>query len=145
MGKGFRYVEHTADIEFIATGATIEETFTNALLALFDTQSDTKTLSTAKSPKRDFTVKEKTGNLEELLWRVLQDTLSVTDSEARFGYDVSDIKITQVKTGYSFTGRIITKPQSAKLSKLDVKGVAKYDLKVKRTRRGYSASVVLDV
>lgn len=145
MAKGFRYVEHTADIEFIASGKSLEETFRNALLALFDTQAYTKKLSGSKGGKKSFTIREKATNPEELLWRVLQDTLSVTDSEARFGIDATEIKMAERKGVYSFTCRVITKPQSAELSKLDVKGISKYDLKVQKTNNRYSATVVLDV
>ncbi|MDE1868425.1 MAG: archease [Candidatus Micrarchaeota archaeon] len=145
MKKGFRYIEHTADIEFIASGKSLEDTFRNALLALFDTQSDTKKLSKSKGKKKVFTIRDEAPKLEELLWRALQDTLSLTDSEARFGYDASGLKITEKKNGYAFNCRVTTKPQSVELSKLDVKGIAKYDLKVEKKRDGYSASVVLDV
>ena len=45
QGKKYEYLEHTADIKFLAYGNTLEEVFENAALAMFNVIIDTGKVS----------------------------------------------------------------------------------------------------
>jgi SHS2 domain-containing protein len=141
----YRYVDHTADVEFIATGRSLEELFSNCLLALFDTISDTKAVAKSKGKTKTIKVSEKAADLEELLWITLQDAFSLADADGAFGYAVESISIAGEKGKYHLQAAVKTKAKHPAASKLDVKGVSRFDLKIRPSKNGISASVVLDV
>ena len=145
MAKGYRYISHTADVEFVASGGTIEETFRNALLALFDTVSYAGKVSRYRSKARTFALREKAKDTVELLWYTLQDALSLLDANGVFAYAVSGLKITKSKTGYSLAAKLHAKDRKDEYSKLDAKGVSGYDLSVKKNKGRFIARVVIDV
>ena len=93
--KGYEFVEHTADVEFIARGKNLESLFKNALLAQFETIADIKKLAASEEKDKNFSIHEKAKNLEDLLWFVLQDALSLSDSKGLYGYDISSIKLSK--------------------------------------------------
>ncbi len=145
MKMKYKFVDHTADVEFIAFGSSLEETFKNAFLALFDTASYLKKVSKEKSKAKKFIIREKARDPEQLLWYVLQDAVSIMDSKSLFAYRVSGIKILESKKGYSFNGELLAKSQKVEHSKLDVKGISRYGMKISKRRIGFSAEVVIDV
>lgn len=144
MSERYKFIEHTADVEFIAYGKTIEELFENALAALFDTMADIKKIEKSKSRTETFRINEMARTLDDLLWFVLQDALSISDAEGLYGYGVK--KLNMLSSGdYVIDLVANARKKEQKLSKLDVKGVSKFDLKIVKTRGGFEASVVLDV
>ncbi len=143
--KQYRFVEHTADVEFVASGKNAEDCFRNALMAMFDTMCYTDKVSSLKSKTITFLVKDRANNIEDLLWYSLQDTLSISDSKRIFAYKASSIKIKEGSKSYSISMKIYGKPKTDKISKLDVKGVSRYNLGIRKTKRGIEATVVLDV
>ncbi len=145
MREKYRYVEHTADVEFVAFGADIEELFGNALLAMFNTASDIKKLARQKSREIKFSVKETSDETNDLLWLALQDSLSMALAKGIFAYHVSELKIKETEKGYALSAVIVGRKETAELAKLDVKGVSKYDLHVSKKHGHFEASVVLDV
>lgn len=140
----YKFVGHTADVEYVAYGKTIEECFRNSLIALFDTIAYLKQVRSSKSPIKLFAIKDKARSLEDLLWYALQDSVSLTDSKGLFAYGMKRLKITE-SNGYKIDAIILAKAREDRLSKLDVKGVSKYNLKVRRAKEGFEATVVLDV
>jgi len=143
--KGYEYVEHTADVEFVARGKTLEELFNNALLAQFETLADIRKVSRSVSKEQTFTISEKARTTDDLLWFVLQDALSISDAEGLYGYDVKSIWLSSGEGEYEIKVVANAKKKEQKFSKLDVKGVSKFDLKIVKNKRGFEASVVLDV
>ncbi|MGD0511299.1 MAG: archease [Candidatus Micrarchaeaceae archaeon] len=143
--KGRRFVSHTADVEFVAFGSSREECFDNALMAMFDTMSYSNKVARLKSKDVSFTVKDKANSLEDLLWYAMQDTLSISDSKQLFPYKVSEIAIKEKDGKYSISMKIAAKAKESAVSKLEVKGVARYNLWVGKARKGIRATVVLDV
>lgn len=140
----FKYLEHTADVEYVAYGKSVEECFENAALALFDTTSYLEKLKGLKGKVTTVRVKDKAGNLDDLLWYFLQDILSQMDSRGLFGFEVTNLEIKHGKSS-SISARIRSKGGSSSLAKSDVKGISRYDLGVKRGNKGFEAHVVLDV
>ncbi|MDE1871094.1 MAG: archease [Candidatus Micrarchaeota archaeon] len=143
--KKYRFVEHTADVEYIAYGVSVESCFRNALLGMFDTISYTDKASASRSKEESFVVKDSASSIEDLLWYSLQDALSVADSSGIFAYRVSKLRIGRDGGSFSISMTIHGKRKSSAASKLDVKGVSRYNLGIKRAKGGISATVVLDV
>jgi SHS2 domain-containing protein len=144
MAKGYEFVEHTADVEFIARGRKIEDLFKNALLAQFDTAADIAKLARSKSRTKTFLISERASAMEDLLWFTLQDALSVSDAEGLFGYGIKSIEIASDE---EFIIKVVVsaKKKEQKLAKLEIKGVSRFDLKIVKGPNGFEASVVLDV
>ena len=143
--KGYRYVEHTADVEFIASGRTRAGLIRNSLLAMFETNAYIGRLGRSKGKRRSITIDDVAPDLGTLLWYVLQDALSVADAEQLFVYKVSRISVGPKDSGLIARTTLTGKTREPQYSKLEVKGVSRYDMKVSKTARGYKASVVLDV
>ena len=139
----YKFIDHTADVEFVAYGRTIEQLFGNALLALFDTISYLNRLKASKARSRTVEIKAKAGNTTELLWSALQDALSKAEAEGLFAYRVTGITIKQRAGEYSFSARCYAKRKSVGLAKFDVKGVSLFDMRIKGERT-LEANVVLD-
>lgn len=144
MARKFKYVEHTADVEFIAFGKSTNELFSNALYALFDVIAYTKALEKSEGKIIEIRIKEKARSLEDLLWYVLQDALSEVESMSAFAYAVDEIKIKELKGTFSCSALISAKEKVDKYSKLAVKGISKYDMAIKKGEI-LEARVVVDV
>ncbi len=145
MREKYKYIEHTADVEFVAYGADNEELFRNALLAMFDTGADIKKLARQTSHLMKFSLKEDSKDLNDLLWFTLQDALSIASAKGIFAYGVSELNIKETKKGYALDAIMLGKKETTASAKLDVKGVSKYDLHINKIGRRFEASVVLDV
>jgi SHS2 domain-containing protein len=141
----YRFIEHTADVEFVAYGETIEQLFVNALTAMFDTVADIKKLKNLKEQKRKLELFEKAPELEDLLWFSLQDALSLIDSNGLQGFSVDSLKIRKNGPDYVLAAWLEGRKKNQKLAKLDVKGVSRFDMHIELGRKGYTATVVLDV
>ncbi len=145
MRRKYRYTEHTADVEFIAYGASMDELFENALLAMFDTAADIRKLATQRSCQIKFSLKDASGDIDDLLWRVLQDALSIASAKGAFAYGVSRLSIKETKKGYALAAAVLCRKETVAVAKLDVKGVSKYDLHITKIKGHFEASAVLDV
>ncbi len=53
QGKEYEYLEHTADIKYLAYGKNLEEVFENAALAMFNVIIDTQQVS-GETPREVF-------------------------------------------------------------------------------------------
>jgi len=140
----YKFVDHMADVEYIAYGKDTEELFANALLALFDTIADVRALERQEGKRLRVTVKEKADTLEELLWYTLQHTLSIVESRRVFAYEVAAIKINETEGGFFCETKIYAKEKKDEYSKLSVKGVSRYELKISDNPE-LQARVVVDV
>ena len=145
MPRGYRFVDHTADVEYIATGPTMERAVGNAFLGLFATLSDISKVSKLKSVTKNIRIKDSAGTMEDLLWYSLQDALSIADSEGVFPFQLSSLKITESSGKFSLAAILMCKKQEQKYGNFDVKGISRYDLSAKEGAKGYSISVVVDV
>jgi SHS2 domain-containing protein len=142
---GYKFFDHTADVEFEAEGYTIEEVFLNSLYALFDTQANIKMLKKSNSKPYAVSIKEKSSDIEELLWNFLQSTLSKCEARNLFGYASNRLKIRQVGKNYLLQAKILAKKKCSECAKLEVKGIAKYSLKVEHKSNKFTSHVIVDV
>ncbi len=141
---GYRYVEHTADVKFIAHGKGMEELFSNSAMALFNVMADTSCVSAHGRKGRIARISVRAGDENTLLWRFLQRCLSVLEVRGDFAYGIRGVRITKGKE-LRLDCSLECKDMAVECSKLEAKGISKYDLAVRKGRAGYSASVVVDV
>jgi len=143
--KGYQYVEHTADVEYIARGGTLESAFKNSFLGMFDTIADIKKLAKSKGKTTKLTINDRARTLEDLLWFGLQDALSVAEAEGAYAYGIASLSISASMGDYVIDAVLKAKKKDPSFSRLDVKGVSQFDLKVVKAKGEYRTSVVLDV
>ena len=86
--KKFKFLEHTADVKFQAFGKTIEETFKNSSLAMFNVLHKGKIKS-----KKKIKITVKGRDFESLLYNFLEEFLVLFDSENFFLSKIDKIKI----------------------------------------------------
>ncbi|MGC8648778.1 MAG: archease [Candidatus Micrarchaeia archaeon] len=157
MGMRYRYLNHTADIEYIAYGNNLKTLFKNALLGMFNTIADIKKMhfNAIKSNKikQDFKklkakrviIRNNSDNKVELLWKILQDALSISDAEQLFFYNIKNIKLGKRQNLFYFSAELLGLNKFEQVSKFDVKGVSMLDMKIKKIKNKFYVRVVLDV
>jgi SHS2 domain-containing protein len=135
----FKYLEHTADAEFIAYGRTLDEAFVNAARAMCGLVVDPAKVH-ASNP-----VTSATGStIENLLYDWLSELLYQSEVDylvfSRF-----EVKIT--KDGeYLLQGRACgEKAGPAHEVSLHIKAVTYHDLRVEKRNNIYETQVLLDI
>lgn len=73
---GFRFLEHTADVMVEAWGNTVEEAFEHAAKAMYEVMTDTSLVE----PREEYCLAVEGIDLENLLYRWLEELLVATDS-----------------------------------------------------------------
>jgi SHS2 domain-containing protein len=141
----YEYVKHTADIEFFAYGKTMSELFRNAALALFNAMADTKAVSKQTTGVRSLRINTSSYSAEDLLWRILQRSLSLSSADGLLAYRVKAMNVKRGGRWYKAGAVILCKSGSAESAQLDVKGISKYDMHINASSGLLKASVVLDV
>ncbi|BAN89584.1 archease [Aeropyrum camini] len=74
---GWRHEEHTADVLVVAYGRTLEEAFENAAQGVYEVITDTSRVS----PKLRVEASTEGIDLENLLYRFVENLIAYTDSE----------------------------------------------------------------
>ena len=142
----YKFINHTADIEFIAYGRELDEAFKNALLALFDAIAYVGKLKRAGGKTKTIAISAAGADKESLLWASLQTSLSVCDAKGVFAYGVGKLSIKTYKSGaYGLRAKLLVKGKCPECAKFDVKGISKYDMKVEHKNKAVKAYVVIDV
>ncbi len=137
----YRYKNHTADIEFNAYGTSMEELFENSALAFFNIIAYVKKLEKSKEKGKSMLLKVHAENYEELLWRTLQQFLSIADARKIFFYS-SSVKLREDKKRVHAEIKAYYKQSSYEYSKLEAKGISKYMLSI-NSRTLFSTSFML--
>ncbi len=75
--KKFELVEHTADAKFLAYGATLEEAFSNAAIALFSIMTDVEKIK----PKIKKHIVITSSGAQALLYDFLEELIFILDTE----------------------------------------------------------------
>lgn len=145
IGRGYRFVNHTADVEFIAVGATVKEALSNSILALFDTSFDIRAAKREKSRDYVVKIKSKSDNLPDLVWYTLQNSLSNAEARNLFCYSVRFLDVVSSDGGYAAKAELLCRRKSEDLSKMEVKAVSRYNLSAGKRNGRFEIRVVLDV
>jgi SHS2 domain-containing protein len=141
--KNYEYLEHTADIKFIAYGKKLEDVFENAALAMFNVIIDTEKVSEKTAEE----IRLKSPDLESLLVDWL--------SELLYLFEVNEIvfkkfmveEIREEEGEYSITARASGEkyyPESHPFE-TEIKAVTYNQLEVEKIDDGWKAQVVVDI
>ena len=143
----FIYLDHIADIRFIAYGKTIETLFENAAKAMLTVIADIEAIQ----PENKFDVELETDSLENLMVDFLSELLFLFDSEETVIGNVDVKKIEQKNKGgnekYSIVAAVSGEPINSNKQnfKTEVKAVTYNGIRVEKTTEGYETEVVLDL
>jgi len=143
QGKKYEYLEHTADIKFLAYGNTLEEVFENAALAMFNVIIDTGKVSGETAREVCLT----SPDLEYLLVDWLSELLYLfeVDEIVFWKFRVEEIReekgecsIKAVASGEQYY------PESHPFE-TEIKAVTYNQLELEKTAEGWKAQVVVDI
>lgn len=124
---------------FEAEGKNLAGLLNQASLALFEVVCQIKKVK----PKKAIQLKLEAKNESELVHNWLDLLLSESDANEMF-FSKFSIKVTKGKK-LTATGKASGEPYSRAKSGTVVKGVTYYKFKVRKTKNGYKAIVVIDI
>jgi SHS2 domain-containing protein len=132
----YEFLEHTADVRFRAYGKTLEEVFVNSALALKKILYSRKI---GKKFSRKIEVKGK--NFERLMYNFLEELLFLFDSENFLFSSIKNIKVGKNSLSCEVIG------DSSENYSIDshIKAVTYNDMKLERTRKGFTFEITVDV
>ena len=141
--KQYEYLDHTADIKFLAYGKTLEEVFENAALAMFNVIIDTSKVSgeTAreiflKSPDMESLLVDW---LSELLYLFEVDEIVFRKFQVKeIRGEGSEFSIASRASGQEFNSENLP-------FETEIKAVTYNQLKIEKIADGWKAQVVVDV
>jgi SHS2 domain-containing protein len=137
MKTKFKFLEHTADVKFLAYGKTLEELFENSANAMIKYLTEKK----VKERKKIF-VKIEGNDLESLMYNFLEEFLFFLDSEDFLGCSVKGLKIDRE----NFKLECEIYGDDAELYQVShIKAVTYNDMEINHHGDNWIAQVVLDV
>jgi SHS2 domain-containing protein len=141
--KQYEYLDHTADIKFLAYGKTLEEVFENAALAMFNVIIDTGKVSGETA--RDVFLKSP--DLESLLVDWLSELLYLFEVDEIVFREFQVKEVREEGSEYSITARASGEEfHSESLPfETEIKAVTYNQLEIKKTDDGWKAQVVVDI
>ncbi len=135
----YTFLEHTADVKFQAESSSLEGVFIESAYALKETIcGDIKVLELEEKE-----IKVEGTDLENLLYKFLEEFLIVLDSESFLLSKIESLTINQEK--FTLTAKIKGDKANHYSFTNDVKAVTYNDMTVKQNEDGWFARVVLDV
>ena len=136
---GYMYIEHPSDVGFEAYGATLEELFANAALAMYSFMTDVDAI--AATEERTVTVKAE--DLYSLMFDWLDELLFLFDSDSLI---MKEFDITVDASRFRITGKCLggTFDPERHDAGIIIKAVTYNMMEVKRNDK-WHAQVVLDV
>ena len=132
----YKFIEHTADIQFQAFGKTLEESFRNSALAM--TKSITDDIIKSKI-KKEITVSGH--DRESLLYNFLEELILLFDSEHFILSEVIELKIEENKLSATLIGDLAEGYEIH----LDIKAITYNEMFVRLQQGLWTTQVTLDV
>ena len=141
--KGFRFIEHTADVIIEAWAPTLEGVFEQSAIAMYEVMTDTSKIDRVVEKR----VETEGFDLENLLLRWLEELLSITDSEGIvFGEFIVE-KIEKTNDSYIIRSRCLGEefnPEKHE-SRTEVKAVTYSQMRIWREDNLWKARFTLDI
>ena len=134
----YKFLEHTADVKFIASGNSLEKAFSESAMAMRETMLKGK-MKIKEKIKKKISVSGKDN--ESLLYNFLEEFLFLLDSERFLLSKIKKIKITGNRLEADIVG---DNAESYEVSN-DVKAVTYNQMKIEKNKSKYTIQVVLDV
>lgn len=135
----YKFLEHPADLKFQAFGKTIEESFTNAALAI--KESICGKIKVKSKIEKKISVKGK--DFESLLYEFLEEIIYLLDAEDFLINKIKEIKID--KKNFKIKAVLIGNKASEYNFNNSVKAVTYSEMLVKNVKKKWILQVVLDV
>ncbi|MCK4443216.1 MAG: archease [Thermoplasmata archaeon] len=132
----YEFIEHTADIGIKAYGGTLEESFANAALGMFEVMTDVSRVE----PVGEYDVRVKAENLEDLLVDWLGELLFLHETQDVLLSEF-DVKIDNLSLDAKVRGEALNREKHE--LKDDVKAITYHMLEVNE-KEGY-VKVLLDI
>lgn len=133
----YKFLEHTADIKFIAFGSSLEGAFENSAIAMFKAMYNDKVKTKIKKK-----IMVKGNNLESLLYNFLEELLFLLDSTNFFA---SKLKVKIDKSKMLLESVVFGDNASNYKISLQVKAVTYNEMIIKKIKGKWMCQVVLDV
>ena len=143
QAKQYEYLDHTADIKFLAYGKTLEEVFENSALAMFNVIIDTEKVS--GNIKRAIFLKSP--DLESLLVDWLSEILYIFEVDEIVFREFQVENIREEEGEYSITAQAEGEkyyPESHPFE-TEIKAVTYNQLEITKTSDGWKAQIVVDI
>lgn len=132
-GKGFKFIEHTADVMFEAYGRDFPQALENAARAMFS-------ITGKASPKKKFSLAIESSSLELLVVDALSQLLSESDIREMV---LSKIEVKEFDPN-KFTLTLVAYGEH-KPPHDSVKAVTYHELAVEKSNEGWRIQVLLDI
>lgn len=141
VNKKFEFFDVTADVGYKAYGNTLEETFENAALAMFDVMTDVNIIK----PKIKKEIKVESEDEYALLYDWLSEFLVILDTEFLV-FSKFNVKIEKNDENYVLTGNAWGEEFDLQKheSRAEVKAVTYHLMDIKKDN-GYRVQVILDI
>ena len=139
--KKYEFLDHTADVKFLAYGKTLEEAFSNAALASYDVMTDVKKVK----PVEEKTIEIKSKNKQSLLYDFLEELIVLTDMEGFLLSKVKEIEIKQNKDNLTLKATILGDNGDNYDVHTYLKSVTYNDMFIKETKTQVTIQVVHDI
>jgi len=138
----YRFLEHTADVKFLAEGKTIEEAFLSAFSALNETIKGK--IKVKNRIKKKISVSGT--DLENLLYKFLEEFLFLLDSQGFLAGKIEKIKINEKsEKNFELKAEISgDKSDNYKFTN-NVKAITYNEMFVKKESKKITCQVVIDV
>ena len=139
---GYEIIEHPADIGFRVRGASLEEAFEEAALALFSLMASGQCTEYAEARSIEVVAEDHNA----LLYEFLEELLILFETENFFGVEAS-VRITHGTEGASLSAAVIGTKINPKTwhALYDVKAVTYHQMRIEEEERGWVIEVILDI
>lgn len=139
MARPFEILEHPADVGFLAYGATLEELFANAALALISLACEPETVREIEQRKLEATGED----VESMLYAWLAEIVAVADAERMVLHRVEVLFLDEGRVrGAAYGERFDRERHRAGVA---IKAVTYHQFAVEQTDEGWRARVFLDL
>ncbi|OGI64311.1 hypothetical protein A2642_02115 [Candidatus Nomurabacteria bacterium RIFCSPHIGHO2_01_FULL_39_10] len=144
MEAFYKFLDHTADVMFVAKAGTLPELFEQCAMATEETMVDIARVKQKVSEK--ILVEEK--SIEQLLSSFLDELVFFKDYK-QLMFSKFEIEIAELGGGRGFELKCIAHGEKLDLTrhnpKVDVKAVTMHLFKVEQVSSGWKAQVILDI
>ena len=137
----YKYFDHTADVMFEAYGKSLEETFINSGLAMFNILTDI----TKVKKDASFKISVEADKLEKLLFEFLDELIFLMDTEFVLISGFENMKIVEDNGMFSLEATALGDQASNYETHGDVKAPTYNEMNLKKTDSGYVFRVVVDI
>jgi len=139
VAKQFEIIEHPADVGFVAYGATLEELFANAALAMMTLACEPAGLE--ERERREIEVAA--SDTELLLYAWLAEILAISDAEQLFFRRAEGVVLEEGRARGVVHGEKYDKARHR--AGTYIKAVTLHQFRIEKTEEGWKARIFLDV